>query len=1132
MTSTQFVSWSRRGAGAGQPAGPPQGPDLGSPTRRWVRPATVIARALPAKGNPAESLVTSAPMQLLGPADAGRPAQIVRCAPRDGDRQAEPNYLALVEFAHPDLPWMFSPDQHTTPPPGGVRPWLRLLVLEVPPGTAPADRLARSPRGPYPVLTDPGPWPEEQRKELWAWAHVQVQTDSPEAADAMLRTPSPEWSLVRSRVLCPTRLAPDRAYLACLVPTFEAGRLAGLGLPADTGGMSLTHDGAPLPVYHSWSFHTGPAGDFETLARKLNPLPAALAATIGVRQVHVGLRASRLAEDDTGFTPAPYPVATAITRLEHPAAPPAPDGQPAPPDLPASGLEPGAADPQVAVLHRRLKLLLDPVAAREDDDVPLVGPPLYGRWHAEVNSLDGTPGAAELAAVEAGTSQTWITQLNADPAMRAAAGLGTRIVQQDQEELMRAAWEQLADILAANRRIRWAHLFARTGGALHARLGALSTGSALRVAGPALARLVTETEAAAAGRETVYAGLAASTLPPSVADVAFTRGTRYAVKAASRDARSEQPGVEPGLPLTAATCAQRAVAGLSDGDPGMLPARFTGPRAVQPEVLAELLSDPRLARGVTDRFGAAPDQRLAQIAGLPATLGAYAAQVDEQPAAAGAGAQVRFAAGSETAQQVHALITAAGTLERQGRIQLGLEMRHDFGTFTPSPGQAAELSIDAFQRLAAVARQDDDGHLPASPALTAAGLRILVPARPAGPLGALTRDASVGDQPALVLATAMTLRDIATDALGPVSGAPATTGSRLLAQLLTGTTDADSHLLAAAVPAFGTEITSQDATAVGPALTRFSPALADQAVRALTPDPAYQRLLDYAHEFVGPQVRRRRDSPFHPAMAAPRFPAPIIDRLSRLDRREWVLGGVNQMPANSVALLAPNWRFIEALAVGLNHELARELLWRGYPTDRRGSSFPRFWPGDAPDLADLDGWAGDLGDHAPPGRAAAMTILVIKGDLLRRYPTTIIGAVRGRPGHAGGLTSFTPDAGAGAYAEQLFPARPLGDDVSYTALRIDPWELRLEDPEDYQHRWYVSLRQPDDEPRFGLDEKPGAGPGTNAGRDRDDWSWQGRDQDTPTLRPADLGAATSAAVAANCLQRPFLALLRAPDFLP
>ena len=44
--------------------------------------------------------------------------------------------------------------------------------------------------------------------------------------------------------------------------------------------------------------------------------------------------------------------------------------------------------------------------------------------------------------------------------------------------------------------------------------------------------------------------------------------------------------------------------------------------------------------------------------------------------------------------------------------------------------------------------------------------------------------------------------------------------------------------------------------------------------------------------------------------------------------------------------------------VGLNSELGRELLWRGYPTDQRGTSFRQFW----------DATAAGAGDHTdiPP----------------------------------------------------------------------------------------------------------------------------------------------------------------------
>ncbi|KIF02392.1 hypothetical protein PL81_30210, partial [Streptomyces sp. RSD-27] len=49
------------------------------------------------------------------------------------------------------------------------------------------------------------------------------------------------------------------------------------------------------------------------------------------------------------------------------------------------------------------------------------------------------------------------------------------------------------------------------------------------------------------------------------------------------------------------------------------------------------------------------------------------------------------------------------------------------------------------------------------------------------------------------------------------------------------------------------------------------------------------------------------------------------------------------VPPDSVTLLSPDQEFIEAYLVGLNHEMARELLWREFPTDQRCSVFRQFW---------------------------------------------------------------------------------------------------------------------------------------------------------------------------------------------
>jgi len=59
--------------------------------------------------------------------------------------------------------------------------------------------------------------------------------------------------------------------------------------------------------------------------------------------------------------------------------------------------------------------------------------------------------------------------------------------------------------------------------------------------------------------------------------------------------------------------------------------------------------------------------------------------------------------------------------------------------------------------------------------------------------------------------------------------------------------------------------------------------------------------------------------------------------------QDYILPGLENVPQNTVGLLQTNRRFIEAYMVGLNHEMASELLWREFPTDHRGSYFRSFW---------------------------------------------------------------------------------------------------------------------------------------------------------------------------------------------
>jgi hypothetical protein len=123
------------------------------------------------------------------------------------------------------------------------------------------------------------------------------------------------------------------------------------------------------------------------------------------------------------------------------------------------------------------------------------------------------------------------------------------------------------------------------------------------------------------------------------------------------------------------------------------------------------------------------------------------------------------------------------------------------------------------------------------------------------------------------------------------------------------------------------------------------------------------------------------------------------------------LPNINYLAENSISLLDTNQKFIEAYMVGLNHEFARELLWREYPTDQRGSYFRQFWETQGylntegltaealkeklKDIPPLHQWkkTDDLGehDHREQGGASEQeVVLAIRGELLKKYPNAVI----------------------------------------------------------------------------------------------------------------------------------------------
>jgi hypothetical protein len=201
--------------------------------------------------------------------------------------------------------------------------------------------------------------------------------------------------------------------------------------------------------------------------------------------------------------------------------------------------------------------------------------------------------------------------------------------------------------------------------------------------------------------------------------------------------------------------------------------------------------------------------------------------------------------------------------------------------------------------------------------------------------------------------------------------------------------------------------------------------------------------------------------PLEPVLACPVFEQSMWEPLRNLSQ-EWLLPGLDKVANNTALLLKVNAPFVEAYLVGLNHEMARELLWREFPTDQRGTTFRRFWPAldrvpGGGDIREIDTWARNapLGSNAPPGSVEPL-VLVVRGDLLRRYPNVSFYAAREV---TSGSTSVFQDEQAPIFLGSL------GSDVTFVGFTV------LEsDVMDAARGWRFILQQPAGEPRFCLSD--------------------------------------------------------------
>jgi hypothetical protein len=232
---------------------------------------------------------------------------------------------------------------------------------------------------------------------------------------------------------------------------------------------------------------------------------------------------------------------------------------------------------------------------------------------------------------------------------------------------------------------------------------------------------------------------------------------------------------------------------------------------------------------------------------------------------------------------------------------------------------------------------------------------------------------------------------------------------------------------------------------------------------------------------IGARLGWQPLDPIQPIMAAPSFPQPMYAPLRDLSP-DYILPGVEQIPPDTVGLLQSNHAFIESYMVGLNHEMARQLLWAGYPTDLRGSYFRQFWdvsgyvrePGDPADpgqLAELlkdippiNTWplAGPLGTHENrAGIVADNVVLLIRGELLRRYPNTVIYAAKAKLDGRQRVIDPT---------DERYPlyAGTLPTDITFIGFNLSKADAVGGTPASPEGFFFVFQQHPT-EPRFGLE---------------------------------------------------------------
>jgi hypothetical protein len=1067
----RFAPWSRRGLARAH-----RNPDTaGGPLA--ARPRITVGLTLQAKrdGNAVTAVSGNVDLTLYGPADVIGIDQrlVVRTDPKPNVTNFEPNYLAIVDFDPPDFPWLLTPahadgTEH-------LRPWLVLVVIE------------RAKAG-LPVLVAGRPLPSialngadtatelPDLNESWLWAHTQAVSQVAAADRAALSAElnaHPERNI--SRLVCPRRLQPRTDYVACVVPATDGGRLRGLGQPVVGDTLQPAWSKAnptdiELPVYFHWEFSTGPVGDIETLARRLRT-PAQYAGDAALIQQlrHIGEQPVAVDGDHLlfdGVTPGTTTFEGAMVSL---------DFTPADPDA-------GFAGKLQAMLNSGHDSAIS--GAPPGDQVPTLSPPIYGEYPARRHTVD-----------VAKVTHHWLDGSSCQPRYRLAAGWGAEVVRQNQDEFMQAAWEQVGEVLAAERALSLARLSRDVLKRVEARhLAKLAPERLLALLAPSRSRIrVSPTQS-------LHGQMATATLPPELFDGAMRRLTsprRPTFRLAQWRERNLAPASTSvqmaALVQTFAKASQHLDAidpnrfvpdglmGSRSYDAIPLPADLAAVVDLMPYTGLNLTMTGAEIKTIQQQNASARELSLKTKKAPPAmddvwhrgllteTHAIRVAQLERaaaQPLEGDIGHLIQQSSkrategvllsvqGGKLASQALRIDARSGALKAYGSaLTLGRSgppvRRARFGPSTVAavPLHALKLYGNTAVFTSLPPSTLGQGDAKVSIGLAGPGRFAIGAAGAVGAVPTITIPPAAKDHATLGRYSAA-FKDYQHVVSPPASSLPVLEvvdfpTATAAAQVRVRTNPQES------VPARLASMLSLGAQSVG-----WSNGLLSNSFISTRLDLTLAETL----RFLIPRT-------FDRVMHFPHLLFPLSRKLEKF-APEVFLPGVGVLPNDFIMAVKTNPRFVEALMLGANHEMGREMLWQGYPTDSRGTPFQKFWQrlDGKDDIAPIHQWKSvPLG--AQPA-STEMLVLLIRGQLLERFPNLSIYAypltgTEKRPG--GSSPPVQNDVQEMDPNKIVLPVMHghLNKDITYVGFPIVPGNIAA---------FFFVIEEHMTEPRFGFDE--------------------------------------------------------------